>query len=374
MRICSEWPTSKVYFNKYLRNAATATSEKKGPAVLKKTQAPQQKALPYGISYLVYIDRRTIILYNIKNNFKRGKKMKKITILLFLCLFTFTAQAKDKLAIVFAGSLGGSFNKFNSALAQDLSQWYDIEEISTGGSSTKGGKIFSSIDDRPIFMMSETAKRNVVNAIKGKEPFVDGVSYKNLVWGGKYYKSLCAIKGGKYTPDDAFVKGNSLKVAISDGPKMGNHIFDNFNRVVGTDHSIVPYSGSGKQLAALQTSDVDLALINDAKAVRGMKEGTLVCDYSTNPGGGNMANSLSSKLQDDYAGFKFGYMMTGHVKNMSSAETRLLHKRINTLFESDDSAVGPLVQNNGWIVEIYTQKQLEDLFEENKKDLSIFLK
>lgn len=300
--------------------------------------------------------------------------MKRLFIFLVLCMFTVTAQAKDKLGIVFAGSLGGSFNKFNSALAKDLSQWYDIEEISTGGSSTKGGKIFSSIDDRPIFMMSETAKRNVVNAIKGKEPFVDGVSSENIVWGGKYYKSLCTVKGGKYTPDDAFVKGNSLKVAISDGPKMGNHIFDNFNRVAGTDHSIVPYSGSGKQLAALQTSDVDVALINDAKAVRGMKEGTLICDYSTNPSGGNMKNSLSSKLQDDYAGFKFGYMMTGHVKNMSVAETQLLHKRINMLFKSQESTVGPLVQNNGWIVNIYTQEQLEDLFEENKKDLSIFLK
>jgi hypothetical protein len=300
--------------------------------------------------------------------------MKKIMVFLVLCFFTISAQAKDKLGIVFAGSLGGSFNKFNSALVQDLSKWYDIEEISTGGSSTKGGKIFSSINDRPVFMMSETAKRNVVNAIKGKGPFVDGVSSKNLVWGGKYYKSLCTVKDGKYTPDDAFVKGNSLKVAISDGPKMGNHIFDNFNRVVKTDHRIVPYSGSGKQLAALQTSDVDIALINDAKAVRGVKEGTLICDYSTNPSSGNMKNSLSSKLQDDYAGFKFGYMMTGHVKNMSKAQTELLHERISSLFKSGNSKAGPLVQNNGWIVEIYTQEQLEDLFEENKKDLGIFLK
>ena len=119
--------------------------------------------------------------------------MKKITLLVILCLFTVTAQAKEKLGIVFAGSLGGSFNKFNSALVKDLSKWYDIEEISTGGSSTKGGKIFSSINDRPVFMMSETAKRNVVNAIKGKGPFVNGVSSENLVWGGKYYKSLCTV-------------------------------------------------------------------------------------------------------------------------------------------------------------------------------------
>jgi len=300
--------------------------------------------------------------------------MKKITLLVILCLFTVTAQAKEKLGIVFAGSLGGSFNKFNSALVKDLSKWYDIEEISTGGSSTKGGKIFSSINDRPVFMMSETAKRNVVNAIKGKGPFVNGVSSENLVWGGKYYKSLCTVKDGKYTPDDAFVSGKSLKVAISDGPKMGNHIFDNFNRVVNTDHSIVPYSGSGKQLAALQTSDVDIALINDAKAVRGVKEGTLNCNYSTNPSGGNMENSLSAKLQDDYAGFKFGYMMTGHVKNMSDEQTELLHKRISGLFKSNKSKTGPLVQNNGWIVDIYTQQQLEDLFEENKRDLSVFLK
>ena len=300
--------------------------------------------------------------------------MKKILVLALLSLLTVSANAKDKLGIVFAGSLGGSFNKFNAALAKDLSEWYDIEEISTGGSSTKGGKIFSSINDRPVFMMSETAKRNVVNAIKGKGPFVDGVSSKNLVWGGKYYKSLCTLKSGGYTPDDAFIEGNALKVAISDGPKMGNHIFDNFNRIVKTKHSIVPYSGSGKQLAALQTSDVDIALINDAKAVRGVKEGTLICDYSTNPSGGNMQNSLSSKLQDDYAGFKFGYMMTGHVKNMTQEEIQLLYQRINSLFESDSSNVAPLVKNNGWIVEIYTQKQLQDLFEENKKDLSIFLK
>ena len=300
--------------------------------------------------------------------------MKKIAVFLVLCFFTVTAQAKDKLGIVFAGSLGGSFNKFNSALSQDLSQWYDIEDISTGGSSTKGGKIFSSINDRAVFMMSETAKRNVVNAIKGKGPFVVGVSAENLVWGGKYYKSLCTLKSGGYTPDDAFIEGNALKVAISDGPKMGNHIFDNFNRIVKTNHSIVPYSGSGKQLAALQTSDVDIALINDAKAVRGVKEGTLICDYSTNPSGGNMANSLSGKLQDDYAGFKFGYMMTGHVKNMTQDQIQLLYQRINSLFESESSNVAPLVKNNGWIVEIYTQKQLQDLFEENKKDLSTFLK
>ena len=103
--------------------------------------------------------------------------MKKITLLVILCLFTVTAQAKEKLGIVFAGSLGGSFNKFNSALVKDLSKWYDIEEFSTGGSSTKGGKIFSSINDRPVFMMSETAKRNVVNAIKGKGPFVNGLNF-----------------------------------------------------------------------------------------------------------------------------------------------------------------------------------------------------
>ena len=48
--------------------------------------------------------------------------MKKIAVFLVLCFFTVTAQAKDKLGIVFAGSLGGSFNKFNSALSQDLSQ------------------------------------------------------------------------------------------------------------------------------------------------------------------------------------------------------------------------------------------------------------
>ena len=56
--------------------------------------------------------------------------MKKIAVFLVLCFFTVTAQAKDKLGIVFAGSLGGSFNKFNSALSQDLSQWYDIEAVS----------------------------------------------------------------------------------------------------------------------------------------------------------------------------------------------------------------------------------------------------
>ena len=127
-------------------------------------------------------------------------------------------------------------------------------------------------------------------------------------------------------------------------------------------------------MAALQTSDVDIALINDAKAVRGVKKGTLICDYSTNPSGGNMENSLSSKLQDNYAGFKFGYMMTGHVKNMTQEQIELLYQRINSLFETDSSKVAPLVKNNGWIVDIYTQEQLEDLFEENKKDLGIFLK
>ena len=88
--------------------------------------------------------------------------MKKIITIILLSLLTVSAQAKEKLGIVFAGSLGGSFNKFNSALSKDLSKWYDIEEISTGGSSTKGGTIFTSIDDRAIFMMNETAKRNVI--------------------------------------------------------------------------------------------------------------------------------------------------------------------------------------------------------------------
>ena len=67
-------------------------------------------------------------------------------------------------------------------------------------------------------------------------------------------------------------------------------------------------------------------------------------------------------------------MMTGHVKNMTQNQIQLLYQRINSLFESDSSNVAPLVKNNGWIVEIYTQKQLKDLFEENKKDLSTFLK
>ena len=83
--------------------------------------------------------------------------MKKIIAILLLSILTVSAQAKEKLGIVFAGSLGGSFNKFNSALSKDLAQWYDIEEISTGGSSSKGGTIFTSIDDRAIFMMFITA-------------------------------------------------------------------------------------------------------------------------------------------------------------------------------------------------------------------------
>jgi len=300
--------------------------------------------------------------------------MKESLAFIILLLFTVTAQAKEKLGIVFAGSLGGSFNKFNSALAKDLSPWYDIEELSTGGSSTKGGTIFTSINDRPIFMMSNTAKRNVVHAIKGKTPFVKNVSADNLVWGGKFYKSLCTVKGGKYTPDDAFVKGNSLKVGVSDGPKMGRHMIDQFNSVTGTKHTIIPYSNSGQQLTALQTSDADIVLINDAKAGRGVKAGTLVCNYSTNPTGGGMSNSLQSKLKDDYPGFRFGYMMTAHVKNMTTAQIKLLYERINMLFESGNSTVAPLVQKNGWIVETYTQEQIKAMFDENVNDLRTFLK
>ena len=136
--------------------------------------------------------------------------MKKIIAILLLSILTVSAQAKEKLGIVFAGSLGGSFNKFNSALSEDLAQWYDIEEISTGGSSSKGGTIFTSIDDRAIFMMSNTAKRNVVHSLKGKSPFITGVTADKLVWGGKYYKSLCTLKDGAYSPEDLFVKGNSF--------------------------------------------------------------------------------------------------------------------------------------------------------------------
>lgn len=300
--------------------------------------------------------------------------MKKILVLALLSLLTVSANAKDKLGIVFAGSLGGSFNKFNAALAKDLSEWYDIEEISTGGSSTKGGTIFTAINDRSIFMMSNTAKRNVVHKIKGKEPFVKNVSADTLVWGGKFYKSLCTLKDGDYTPDDLFVKGKSLKVAVSDGPKMGRHIFNRFNAVAGTQHNIIPYSGSGKQLAALQTSDVDVALINDAKAVRGVKSGTLNCNYSTNPNDINMEQSLQSKLNNDYPGFKFGYMMTGHVKNMDAEQIGLLYQRINKLFASSDSAVAPLVKKNGWVVEPYTQEQIKDMYDENMQDLRTFLK
>ena len=299
--------------------------------------------------------------------------MKKLIIILLLSLLTVSANAKDKLAIVFAGSLGGSFNKFNAALAKDLSQWYDIEEISTGGSSTKGGTIFTAIDDRAVFMMSNTAKRNVVHKIKGKEPFVKNVSADTLVWGGKFYKSFCTLKDGENTPDDLFVKGRSLKVAISDGPKMGKHMFDRLNSLVGAEHKIIPYSGSGKQLAALQTLDADVALINDAKAVRGMESGTLNCNYSTNPDDVNMAQSLQSKLGDDYPGFSFGYMMTGHVKNMTKEQVALLYKRFNMLFESDDSAVAPLVIKNGWIVEPYTQAEIKAMYDENMDHLRTFL-
>ncbi len=300
--------------------------------------------------------------------------MKKIIAIMLLSLLTVSAHAKDKLGIVFAGSLGGSFNKFNAALAKDLSQWYDIEEISTGGSSTKGGTIFTSIDNRAIFMMSNTAKRNVVHDLKGKSPFISDVTADKLVWGGKYYKSLCTLKNGAYSPEDLFVKGNSLRVAISDGPKMGRHIFDTFNSIVGTTHNIIPYSGSGKQLTALQTSDADVALINDAKAVRGIKAGTLNCNYSTNPNDINMKQSLQSKLGNDYAGFSFGYMMTGHVKNMSEEQIQLLYQRINSLFASDSSNVAPLVKKNGWIVEPYTQEQIKVMYDENMDDLRTFLK
>jgi len=100
----------------------------------------------------------------------------------------------------------------------------------------------------------------------------------------------------------------------------------------------------------------------------------LNCNYSTNPNDINMEQSLQSKLDNDYPGFKFGYMMTGHVKNMDAEQIGLLYQRINKLFASSDSAVAPLVKKNGWVVEPYTQEQIKDMYDENMQDLRTFLK
>ena len=66
--------------------------------------------------------------------------------------------------------------------------------------------------------------------------------------------------------------------------------------------------------------------------------------------------------------------MTAHVKNMTTAQIKLLYERINMLFESGNSTVAPLVQKNGWIVETYTQEQIKAMFDENVNDLRTFLK
>ena len=290
--------------------------------------------------------------------------MKKIIFaFVFFILTTITVNAKETLQYVLAGSPSGTFNSYNAELIKDLNEYYNVVTI-PGQSEVKGGRIYESINKGAVFVMVRSGLLNGRSKSSGSEPAISTVDKNFLIMGIRYYKALCILPG-RNVSETVLSEGNTLKIGLDDGVKVGNKFVDNLNRVTNSQNIFVPFRGSGKNVQGIITGDTDVGLINEAKAAKFIASGQISCDLSTNPNGGNGFKSLKSQLNDDWFGWEYGNLILGQVKNVDKEFAKELHATILKIYQDPNSNASKRLKKNGWFGLTIEQDELFDAYQEN---------
>lgn len=282
---------------------------------------------------------------------------KKIIAFSIAILLSVSAMAAEKkITVILGGSAGGTLNSFSEELVKDLAQaGYEVD-AQPGESMVKGGQIYSSLEGRNAFLFVPSAQINAEDALVKRDPTVSPVKTENMAFAIVNYKVLCAKSGTDL--ERVFNSGNSLKIGMNEGEKINNKYVDRLNKVTKSKNIMVPYNSSGKQITGLVTEDIDITLVNEAKALRHSKEGQVTCNYTTNPNGGNGFDSLSSRIGDNWFGWSYEYLLVGHIKSDNAEFTKEFHKAVTAIINDPNSNSGKKIAKNGWFALDLSQKDL----------------
>ena len=270
--------------------------------------------------------------------------MKKIMLTMLISLFALanSAQAKETLSIIFAGSATGSVNKFNTDLSKELSKWFTVKEL-PGGSTTKGIKIYNSINDVAL-LYTRGALHNAKSKIKGEKDQLD-INKKNTLISLEIYDMVCVAKGNGSAGNTLATKGASMKIGMSDSGDKMKMFVNKLNSATGSTNNVIPFKGSGEVVQGLITGDLDVGVMNPITASKGVASGTIDCDTSTNP----TATKDTKALADIISTKWFGWSDSKHyliiVKNADAKLTKDLKEKINSLVADENSLVGKRLSN-----------------------------
>ena len=297
---------------------------------------------------------------------------KRIIAFLLAITFSFSAIAAEKVTVILGGSAGGTLNSFNAELVKDLEQaGYDVD-AQPGVSMVKGGQIYSSLKGKNAFLFVPSAQINAEDDLVKRDLTVSPVQTENMAFAIVNYKALCTKSGTDL--DRVFNSGNSLKVGMNEGERINDKYVDRLNKVTKSKNVMVPYNSSGKQITGLVTGDIDVTLVNEAKALRHSKEGQVTCNYTTNPNGGNGFDPLSGKISDKWFGWSYEYLLVGHIKSDDAEFTKEFHKTVTAIINDPSSNSGKKIAKNGWFALDLSQKDLMKRYKSVYKDTQKLLK
>lgn len=283
--------------------------------------------------------------------------MKNIFAILVAIMFSVSAMAADKVTVILGGSAGGTLNSFNAELIKDLEKaGYDVD-AQPGESMVKGGQIYTGLEGKNTFLFVPSAQINAEDDLVKRDLTVSPVKTGNMAFAIVNYKSLCAKAGTDL--DRVFNSGNSLKIGMNEGERINDKYVDRLNKVTKSNNVMVPYNSSGKQIKGLVTGDIDVTLVNEAKALRFSKEGQVTCNYTTNPNGGNGFDALSSRIADSWFGWEYEYLLVGHIKSDDAKFRKEFHKAVTQIINDPNSNAGKKIAKNGWFALDLSQRDLK---------------
>lgn len=268
-----------------------------------------------------------------------------------------SATAGEKITIILAGSPGGTFNAFNAELIKDLEEaGYEVQ-TQPGESMVKGGQIYSTMTKENVFVFLPSSQLNAEDDLVDREHTVNTTKKENFMFGVVNYKSLCVKSGTDL--DSVFNTGNALKIGMNEGERINDKYVERWNKVTKSKNIMVPYNSSGKQIKGLVTGDIDVTLVNEAKALRFSREGLVTCNYTTNANGGNGFDPLTTKINDNWFGWTYEYLLLGHLKNSDAEFSRRFHAVVTAIINDPTSNAGKKIVKNGWFAQDLSQKELE---------------
>jgi len=275
--------------------------------------------------------------------------MKKIlSLLLSLMILSGGVYANEKpeLTVVMAGSVGGTFNKFNAQFVKDLEKYYDVKTI-PGNSESKGYKIYQNITDRPVYVGVKSAFHSAIQKLQGKEQWVGDHTQHYWVLGAKFYRAVC-VRNTDNVDTLFFGTNQKNKIAFTDGVDFGNKFIEKLNIQTKSANVMVPYNSSGKSVQGLITGDLDITFVNEGTALKHWRDKNINCKYTSNPNGGNGLTPLHTKMDDPWVGFKLTYVMHGEVKNVSKEFAEELNANIQEIMSDPNSYTSKRLKVTGW--------------------------